>query len=660
MRDPVDTAAAMAYHPSFQAHLPGALPLPAFFTAAQPSFFPALSFPDVASLSEPQSEQTASAGGLHAALGRQRQPVHPRSAKSLQPDEGLGDDPKVTLDSQNLWDEFHKRGTEMVITKSGRRMFPPFKVRVEGLDETAKYILLMDIVSVDDCRYKFHNSRWMVAGKADPEMPKRMYIHPDSPSKGEQWMSKPVAFQKLKLTNNISDKHGFTILNSMHKYQPRFHIVRANDIMKLPYSTFRTYVFAETEFIAVTAYQNEKITQLKIDNNPFAKGFRDTGNGRREKRNKQLTIPSLHENQGKADRDCADSDDSCEQPSTSDPFYSPRELVSSPLMSTPTCQDENSIGSDSDIDLQDEDCAEASSSRTEHVAALSQRSEDVVLSKSNDNQDAAKERTVFRASDDTHPTDATDAPKKLRSEIKGGVLPVRLQTQNSSPLGAGCFQTLDLSNAYSQQFLKLGAPLLFHSGQLSGKPEAFSTTGMGHLFSSLPGVNNLENGGLSSQSITSPSSLMFHLSQHMLASQGISLSPFGGLISHPYRYMTAPAAIAPALSPCSASAALARNHCFRSPRPWLRFSPYQIPTSVTSSQNLLTTRSPGASNSQPELSKSGSRESSPLSDNHSHKTKARQKTAAPKSTVKASINELQNIHNLVGGLDQDQDKPLPP
>ncbi|KAJ2940171.1 hypothetical protein O0L34_g11735 [Tuta absoluta] len=74
-----------------------------------------------------------------------------------------------------------------------------------------------------------------------------------------------------------------TILNSMHKYQPRFHLVRANDILKLPYSTFRTYVFKETEFIAVTAYQNEKITQLKIDNNPFAKGFRDTGAGKREK-----------------------------------------------------------------------------------------------------------------------------------------------------------------------------------------------------------------------------------------------------------------------------------------------------------------------------------------------------------------------------------------
>lgn len=49
----------------------------------------------------------------------------------------------------------------------------------------------------------------------------------------------------------------------MHKYQPRFHLVRANDILKLPYSTFRTYVFKETEFIAVTAYQNEKVIKTK-------------------------------------------------------------------------------------------------------------------------------------------------------------------------------------------------------------------------------------------------------------------------------------------------------------------------------------------------------------------------------------------------------------
>ena len=45
----------------------------------------------------------------------------------------------------------------------------------------------------------------------------------------------------------------------MHKYQPRFHLVKCNDIVKLPYSSFRTYVFKETQFIAVTAYQNEKV-----------------------------------------------------------------------------------------------------------------------------------------------------------------------------------------------------------------------------------------------------------------------------------------------------------------------------------------------------------------------------------------------------------------
>ncbi|XP_022704451.1 T-box transcription factor TBX3-like [Varroa jacobsoni] len=219
-------------------------------------------------------------------------------------DDGVRDDPEVTLEAKDLWEKFHALGTEMVVTKSGRRMFPPFKVRLSGLDQKAKYVMLMDIVAGDDCRYKFQNRRWVVAGKADPEMPKRMYIHPDSPATGEQWMHKVVSFHKLKLTNNISDKHGFTILNSMHKYQPRFHLVRTADIGKLACASFKTFIFRETEFIAVTAYQNEKITQLKIDNNPFAKGFRDTGAGKTNKR------------RSAGDQDSSDDDDGCETPSS--------------------------------------------------------------------------------------------------------------------------------------------------------------------------------------------------------------------------------------------------------------------------------------------------------------------------------------------------------
>ncbi|KAK3790713.1 hypothetical protein RRG08_038204 [Elysia crispata] len=138
-----------------------------------------------------------------------------RVAAGFEPkDDGVKDNPKATLDGKKLWDIFFEHGTEMVITKSGRRMFPSFKVKMSGLDKKAKYILLLDIVPVDDCRYKFHNGTWSIAGKADPDMPRRMYIHPDSPCSGEQWMQKPVSFQKLKLTNNIADKSGFVSTTS--------------------------------------------------------------------------------------------------------------------------------------------------------------------------------------------------------------------------------------------------------------------------------------------------------------------------------------------------------------------------------------------------------------------------------------------------------------
>ncbi|KAK9412539.1 T-box transcription factor TBX2 [Crotalus adamanteus] len=164
MRDPAFSGAAMAYHP-FHAPRPADFPMSAFLAAAQPSFFPALALPPAAltkPLADPSLAGAAAEAGLHvSALGHHHQAAHLRSLKSLEPEEEVEDDPKVTLEAKDLWDEFHKLGTEMVITKSGRRMFPPFKVRVSGLDKKAKYILLMDIVAADDCRYKFHNSRWM-------------------------------------------------------------------------------------------------------------------------------------------------------------------------------------------------------------------------------------------------------------------------------------------------------------------------------------------------------------------------------------------------------------------------------------------------------------------------------------------------------------------
>ncbi|EHH24876.1 hypothetical protein EGK_08607, partial [Macaca mulatta] len=448
-----------------------------------------------------------------------------------------------------------------------RRMFPPFKVRVSGLDKKAKYILLMDIVAADDCRYKFHNSRWMVAGKADPEMPKRMYIHPDSPATGEQWMAKPVAFHKLKLTNNISDKHGFTILNSMHKYQPRFHIVRANDILKLPYSTFRTYVFPETDFIAVTAYQNDKITQLKIDNNPFAKGFRDTGNGRREKR-KQLTLPSLrlYEEHCKPERDGAESDaSSCDPPPAREPPTSPG-AAPSPLRLHRARAEEKSCAADSDPEPE----------------RLSDERAGAPLGRS-------------PAPDSASPTRLTESERsRERRSPERGKEPA--ESGGDGPFG---LRSLEKERAEARPF---------------------------------------------------------HLSQHMLASQGIPMPTFGGLFPYPYTYMAAAAAAASALPATSAAAAaaaaagsLSRSPFLGSARPRLRFSPYQIPVTIPPSTSLLTT---GLASEGSKAAGGNSREPSPLPELALRKVGAPSRGAlSPSGSAKEAANELQSIQRLVSGLE---------
>lgn len=121
----------------------------------------------------------------------------------------------VILEAKLLWDRFHEQGTEMIVTKAGRRMFPTFQVRVSGLHENIDYMMMMDFVPVDDKRYRyaFHSSSWVVAGKADPVSPPRIHVHPDSPAKGAQWVKQVISFDKLKLTNNQLDDHGHVSLD---------------------------------------------------------------------------------------------------------------------------------------------------------------------------------------------------------------------------------------------------------------------------------------------------------------------------------------------------------------------------------------------------------------------------------------------------------------
>lgn len=163
-------------------------------------------------------------------------------------------------------------------------MFPSLQIQLSGLDPRASYCIVLEMIPISNCRYKYTNSGgWTPSGTVEAQSPVRHYLHPESPSNGEYWMSQPVSFGRLKLTNVPAPPGGQIVLSSMHKYQPRIIISQTSDPMAIAWAPSRSFIFPETQFIAVTAYQNEKITKLKIDHNPFAKGFRETGQSKRKR-----------------------------------------------------------------------------------------------------------------------------------------------------------------------------------------------------------------------------------------------------------------------------------------------------------------------------------------------------------------------------------------
>lgn len=61
-----------------------------------------------------------------------------------------------------------------------RRMFPSLRISFSDLDPKANYHVFFDITPVDNKRYRYayHRSAWLVAGRADPPIPRRYVIHP--------------------------------------------------------------------------------------------------------------------------------------------------------------------------------------------------------------------------------------------------------------------------------------------------------------------------------------------------------------------------------------------------------------------------------------------------------------------------------------------------
>lgn len=140
-RGPPDTTAdKMAYHPaaSFLLQRPTDFSVSSLLTAGagttgsaastppHPGYpFPPALYPG--SLIRPHghpyttAEDVVLAAAAAAAASHHHHPAMVRPLRAIQPeDDGVVDDPKVTLEGKDLWEKFHKLGTEMVITKSGR------------------------------------------------------------------------------------------------------------------------------------------------------------------------------------------------------------------------------------------------------------------------------------------------------------------------------------------------------------------------------------------------------------------------------------------------------------------------------------------------------------------------------------------------------------
>ena len=103
-------------------------------------------------------------------------------------------------------------------------------------------------------------------------------------------MKKPISFKQAKITNRetnfdpnivsciqiLLDMHVLSLLflymqllvNSLHKYRVEIVVqVAGREPITIP--------IPGTEFITSTTYMNPRITQLKVDHNDYAKGFRE-------------------------------------------------------------------------------------------------------------------------------------------------------------------------------------------------------------------------------------------------------------------------------------------------------------------------------------------------------------------------------------------------
>ncbi|KAK0401614.1 hypothetical protein QR680_015877 [Steinernema hermaphroditum] len=193
---------------------------------------------------------------------------------------------KLQVKNMELWRSFHELENEMILTKKGRKMFPNMAFKISGFDPKHKYNIAISFKRVDEHRYKWSDQRWTSVGKGELIEQNPMLYQREGMQLGEFWAKQDwIKFDKVKLTNTAHNIRDWIVcLRSMHKYIPYVYILRGEGdcLPNTPPHSIKQYVVQEfeikcMEFVAVTAYNNDALKNLKVDNNKYAKGFRPEG-----------------------------------------------------------------------------------------------------------------------------------------------------------------------------------------------------------------------------------------------------------------------------------------------------------------------------------------------------------------------------------------------
>ncbi|XP_037074027.1 T-box transcription factor T-like [Pollicipes pollicipes] len=115
----------------------------------------------------------------------------------------LPDNVVVTLEKAALWKAFCARTNEMIVTRKGRKMFPTIRLKIEGLEKTCLYAMVLEFTQLYDIKFRYIHGDWKptATARADPPLT-ACYVHPKSYQLGEFWMNEPICFDDVKITND--------------------------------------------------------------------------------------------------------------------------------------------------------------------------------------------------------------------------------------------------------------------------------------------------------------------------------------------------------------------------------------------------------------------------------------------------------------------------